>query len=84
MTVALQGGRRVASSIVVVGSVNMDLVVRAPRAPGPGETVQGRSLAYMPGGKGANQAVAAARLGASTRMVARVGEDALGETVRRT
>jgi ribokinase len=69
--------------IIVVGSANMDLVVRTPHAPGPGETVQGRSLTYMPGGKGANQAVAAARLGAPTRMIARVGDDSLGEPVRK-
>ncbi|HEY3412346.1 MAG TPA: ribokinase [Armatimonadota bacterium] len=70
-------------NVVVVGSANMDLVVRAQRAPWPGETVQGRSLDYLPGGKGANQAVAAARLGARTHMVCRVGDDSLGEPVRR-
>lgn len=70
-------------NVVVVGSANMDLVVRAHRAPGPGETVHGRSLDYLPGGKGANQAVAAARLGARTHMVCRVGDDSLGEPVRR-
>ena len=70
-------------NVVVVGSANMDLVVRAHRAPGAGETVQGRSLDYLPGGKGANQAVAAARLGARTYMVCRVGDDSLGEPVRR-
>jgi len=68
--------------IVVVGSANMDLVVRVSHAPSAGETVQGRSLDYLPGGKGANQAVAAARLGARTLMVARVGDDSLGEPVR--
>lgn len=69
--------------IVVVGSANMDIVVRTPHAPSAGETVLGRSLDYLPGGKGANQAVAAARLGAQALMIARVGDDSLGEPVRR-
>ncbi|MDY0166410.1 MAG: ribokinase [Thermoguttaceae bacterium] len=64
------------SRIVVVGSVNMDLVARVPRLPRPGETVGGRSFDTIPGGKGANQAVAAARLGASVAMIGRVGGDA--------
>lgn len=64
--------------IVVVGSLNMDLVVRAPRLPRPGETLSGGPFATYPGGKGANQAVAAARLGAQVAMVGRVGEDAFG------
>src|SRR5512142_15799 len=62
--------------IVVVGSLNADLVVRAPRFPKPGETIQGEDLATIPGGKGANQAVAAARLGADVTMVGCVGADA--------
>jgi ribokinase len=57
----------------------MDLVVRAPRLPQPGETALGQSFARFPGGKGANQAVAAARLGASVRMVGQVGEDPFGD-----
>jgi ribokinase len=65
--------------IVVVGSANMDLVVRAPRIPSPGETVTGGSFLRADGGKGANQAVAAARLGAAVTFVARVGSDELGE-----
>lgn len=61
--------------VVVVGSLNMDLVVRAPRIPAPGETIIGGEFRTAPGGKGANQAVAAARLGARVAMVGRVGED---------
>ncbi len=62
--------------ITVVGSLNMDLVVRTPRMVRPGETVLGGPFYAAPGGKGANQAVAAARLGAEVCMVGRVGEDA--------
>ena len=64
--------------VCVVGSLNMDLVVKAPRLPRVGETVSGGTFATFPGGKGANQAVAAARLGARVAMVGRVGEDAFG------
>jgi ribokinase len=71
-------------SIVVVGSLNMDLVVRTPRHPRLGETVIGSSFATYPGGKGANQAVAAARLGLRVRMIGRVGADAFGEELART
>ncbi len=67
--------------VLVVGSVNMDLVVRANRLPRPGETVLGGSLHYLPGGKGANQAVACARLGAQTTFVGRVGEDDFGRAL---
>ncbi|MGF7189138.1 ribokinase [Robbsia andropogonis] len=69
-------------SIVVVGSANMDLVVRAPRLPVPGETLAGTGFETVPGGKGANQAVAAARLGAAVAMIGCVGEDAFGTTLR--
>jgi len=62
-----------------VGSLNTDLVVRAPHIPRPGETVIGGDFLTMPGGKGANQAVAAARLGASVAMVGRVGTDGFGQ-----
>ncbi len=65
--------------IVVVGSTNTDLVVGVDRIPAPGETVLGGALATVAGGKGANQAVAAARLGGVVTFVARVGEDAFGE-----
>jgi ribokinase len=64
-------------SVCVVGSINVDLVARCPRLPDPGETVRADDFDYIPGGKGANQAVAAARLDASVRMVACVGSDAL-------
>jgi ribokinase len=65
-----------AAYVTVVGSLNMDLVIRAPRIPQPGETIIGGELHTVPGGKGANQAVAAARLGARVSMVGRVGRDA--------
>ena len=68
--------------IVVVGSINMDLVVRMLRLPRPGETVTGNSFETIPGGKGANQAVAAARLGALVSMIGRVGDDTFGATLR--
>ena len=68
--------------VVVVGSLNMDLVVRAPHHPHPGETVLGGPFATFNGGKGANQAVAAARLGTSVRMIGRVGHDAFGRALR--
>jgi ribokinase len=68
-----------APSIVVIGSINMDLVVRAPHVPHPGETVLGHSFATIPGGKGANQAVAAARLGGDCHFVGRIGDDAFGQ-----
>ncbi len=71
-------------AIVVVGSINMDLVVRVPHAPRAGETVIGRDLATIPGGKGANQAVAAARLGSSVAIVGRVGDDDFGDRMRTT
>ncbi|MDQ0777118.1 ribokinase [Streptomyces aurantiacus] len=64
--------------LLVVGSANADLVVGVARRPGAGETVLGSDLALHPGGKGANQAVAAARLGARTALLARVGDDAHG------
>jgi ribokinase len=63
--------------LTVVGSINLDLVARVDRLPRPGETVGGAELARVPGGKGANQAVAAARLGARVRMVGCVGADPL-------
>jgi ribokinase len=67
---------RVAASLTVVGSINLDLVATVERLPRAGETLSGATLARIPGGKGANQAVAAARLGAQVRMVGCVGRDA--------
>jgi ribokinase len=64
--------------ITIVGSVNMDLVFRTPRMPDPGETIQGHQFLQIPGGKGGNQAVACARAGGQVRLIARVGDDALG------
>jgi ribokinase len=66
-------------NILVVGSLNMDLVVQMPAIPRPGETLLGGRFATFPGGKGANQAVAAARLGSHVTMVGQVGGDAFGE-----
>lgn len=68
--------------VVVVGSLNLDLVARTPRIPNPGETVQGTGYAELPGGKGLNQAVAAARAGARVAMIGAVGDDAAGSTLR--
>src|SRR5262245_11083686 len=68
--------------IVVVGSLNADLVVGVPRFPLPGETITGRDFAVFPGGRGANQAVAAGRLGGRVAMVGRVGADANGAMLR--
>jgi ribokinase len=70
-------------SVVVVGSLNLDLVVRVARHPRPGHTVLGGDVSRYPGGKGANQAVAAARLGQRVAMVGRVGDDDAGATLRR-
>ncbi|HEV2540676.1 MAG TPA: ribokinase [Frateuria sp.] len=68
--------------IAVVGSINMDLVTQAPRFPQPGETLLGEGFVTVPGGKGANQAVAAARLGAEVALVGALGGDAFGELLR--
>ena len=65
--------------VLVIGSLNADLVVRAPHFPQPGETISGGDLHIIPGGKGANQAVAAARQGASVAMLGRVGQDGFGD-----
>ena len=68
--------------IAVVGSINLDLVVSVERHPAPGETVVGGDCRQLPGGKGANQAVAAARLGSAVAMVGRVGNDTSGAWLR--
>lgn len=70
--------------IVVVGSLNMDLVVRLPQIPRPGETLLGGVFKTFPGGKGANQAVAAARLGAEVALIGCVGDDSFGQSLRAT
>ena len=66
------------AKVVVVGSANVDMVVKSPRIPRPGETVLGGDFTMVPGGKGANQAVAAARMGGDVTFIARVGADAFG------
>ena len=68
-------------SIVVFGSINMDLTTYVPRLPQPGETLRGSSYITVPGGKGDNQAVAAARLGAQVKFIGRVGDDGFGREV---
>ena len=67
------------ASIFVLGSLNADLVIRADRLPTPGETLLGRDLSIHPGGKGANQACAAARMGAKAAMFGFVGQDVFGD-----
>src|ERR1700761_5489189 len=68
--------------VVVVGSINMDLVTLAPRFAGPGETLLGERFITLQGGKGANQAVAAARLGAEVTLVGALGDDAFSAPLR--
>lgn len=70
------------AKILVVGSINMDLVVHAERHPRTGETLLGSDFVTTPGGKGANQAVAAARLGSQVNFLGRLGDDAFGEQMR--
>src|ERR1700722_16825476 len=65
-------------SVVVVGSINEDVLIRVDRRPLPGETVPAKSVERFPGGKGANQAVAAARAGASVTLLGCVGDDPAG------
>jgi len=69
------------AKITVIGSASMDLVVTSAKRPGAGETVLGDSFKTVPGGKGANQAVAAARLGAEVTMIGRVGDDSFGQVI---
>lgn len=68
-----------AGRVAVVGSINTDLVARAPHLPRPGETIGGHEFSQVAGGKGANQAVAAARIGAQVAMVGCIGRDANGD-----
>ena len=76
------GEGRDGTTVVVVGSINADLLVSVPRLPAPGETVIGGRFRRAPGGKGGNQAAAAARLGAQTWLVGCVGDDDLGREAR--
>ncbi|MEM5775014.1 MAG: ribokinase [Anaerolineaceae bacterium] len=69
------------SSVIVIGSLNMDLVVQAPHLPAAGETISGSDLHFIHGGKGGNQAVAAARLGCDVAMIAKVGSDQFGKSL---
>src|SRR5260370_35269001 len=64
--------------VFVAGSINMDVVATADRHPRIGETIAGQAVLYFPGGKGANQAVAAAKLGAATTLIGRLGRDGVG------
>src|SRR5512143_3121950 len=68
--------------VVVCGSLNMDVIVQTARRPVAGETVLGGIVSFLPGGKGSNQAIAAARLGAKTAMMGAVGADLFGKTLR--
>ncbi|WP_257168985.1 ribokinase [Bradyrhizobium sp. SRS-191] len=68
--------------VVIAGSINMDVVATAERHPRIGETVAGQSVMYFPGGKGANQAVSSAKLGAPTSLIGRLGRDGFGEQLR--
>src|SRR5216684_4015041 len=68
--------------VFVAGSINMDVVATADRHPRIGETIAGKAVLYFPGGKGANQAVAAAKLGASTTLIGRLGRDAFGDELK--
>ena len=71
-----RSGASTASRVVVLGSANADLMLRVDRLPGAGETVLATGSSRLPGGKGANQAVAATRAGASTTLIAAIGDDA--------
>jgi ribokinase len=73
---------QVMETVVVVGSLNMDLVAQVPHLPQRGETIAGFQFQMLPGGKGANQACAVGRLGGQARMIGRIGEDVFGERLR--
>jgi ribokinase len=70
------------SRVIVCGSLNMDVVLQSPRRPRPGETVLGAEVSFLPGGKGLNQAIAAARLGLPTSLFGAVGDDPFGKRLR--
>jgi len=67
--------------VVVVGGANTDFLIRGPSLPGPGRSVEGDTFQQAPGGKGANQAVGAARLEATVALIARIGQDARGDAI---
>lgn len=67
------------TKVAVIGSINMDIVIETPRFPDVGETVYGSAIHHFPGGKGANQAVAAARLGAEVHLIGAIGKDHIGK-----
>ncbi|MEO0380852.1 MAG: PfkB family carbohydrate kinase, partial [Pseudomonadota bacterium] len=71
-------------SVFVAGSLHLDVVLRAPHLPGPDETVAGSSVDYVFGGKGGNQALAAARMGAKVAFAGRAGSDRFGDMLRET
>jgi ribokinase len=70
------------SRVVVCGSLNMDVVVKSPRRPAPGETLLGGEVSFLPGGKGLNQAIASTRVGAATALIGAIGDDPFGKTLR--
>ncbi|MDR1798738.1 MAG: PfkB family carbohydrate kinase, partial [Bifidobacteriaceae bacterium] len=77
---AMGGTAKSGGKVCVIGSFMYDLVVEAPRRPGPGETLRGTAFRPAPGGKGFNQAVAAARAGAQTVVLGSLGRDEFGQT----
>ena len=79
-----QEGNREMRKLAVVGSINMDMTVTAERIPKKGETLHGDSISLIPGGKGANQAVAMAKLGAQVEMFGCVGDDSNGTMLLET
>ncbi len=79
----MEVGNSMRKRIVVVGSVNLDLVATSPRVPAPGETLTGQEFSTFNGGKGANQAVGVARLGYPVSMIGKVGDDAFGAQLKR-
>ena len=79
---ARRGDVRAIIVVVVCGSLNMDVVVQSARRPATGETILGATVSFLPGGKGLNQAVAAARLGVATAMIGAVGNDAFSNSLR--
>src|SRR5690625_3071932 len=81
MLIKSGGDKMIVPKICVIGSINMDVTITTDTVPKQGETVIGKDVATFPGGKGANQAVAAARLGANVSMIGSVGNDAFGDSL---